>query len=109
MIKAGLMVSYRGALALKEWIDLPDAPVAAPCAIARRPALTACPVNALSPKGYDAAACHSYLDNDPGTECIQLGLRRTQGLPLERELWTIAAAVGLSHAPVPSLKGRAPS
>jgi epoxyqueuosine reductase len=80
--KAGLMVSYRGALALKEWIDLPDAPVAAPCTDCPAPCTTACPVNALSPKGYDAAACHSYLGNDPGTACIQLGCAVRRACPL---------------------------
>ena len=51
----GLMVSFRGALALKEVVDLPPPP-ARPCDTCARPCLTACPVGALTGAGYDVAA-----------------------------------------------------
>jgi epoxyqueuosine reductase len=54
--QAGLMVSFRGALALNYRIDLPATPDAAPCVECEAPCLIACPVNALSPHGYDTDA-----------------------------------------------------
>jgi epoxyqueuosine reductase len=80
----GLMVSYRGALALKEWIDLPDHPMPRPAPTCAAPCLTACPVGALSAHGYDTAACHATSTPDPGTDCMEPRLRRPQGLPLSR-------------------------
>jgi epoxyqueuosine reductase len=81
---AGLMVSYRGALALKERIDLPATPSAAPCATCAAPCLSACPVDALSASGYDAAACHAYLDTDAGTDCMENGCAVRRACPLSQ-------------------------
>jgi epoxyqueuosine reductase len=74
----GLMVSFRGALALKETIDLPPAP-ARPCDTCAAPCLTACPVGALTGAGYDIPACHGFLDRAEGTDCMTGGclVRRT--------------------------------
>ena len=56
----GLMVSFRGALALKEVVALP--PIATkPCDACDRPCLSACPAGALGEGGYDVPACHAYL------------------------------------------------
>jgi epoxyqueuosine reductase len=74
----GLWVSFRGALALKERIDLPDAPPR-PCDTCAAPCLTACPVGALTDAGYDVPACHGYLNTDAGQTCMTDGciVRRT--------------------------------
>ena len=67
---AGLMVSFRGALALKERLDLPPPPPP-PCdGCAAKPCLTACPPGALTGAGYDLPACHAFLDTDPGQDCM---------------------------------------
>jgi len=74
----GLMVSFRGALALKAAIDLPP-PAASPCDGCARPCLTACPIGALTGAGYDVPACHAFLDTPAGAPCLNSGcaVRRT--------------------------------
>ena len=47
----GLMVSFRGALALKEVVEVPA--TTRPCDTCAQPCLTACPVGALGAGGYD--------------------------------------------------------
>lgn len=81
---AGLFVSFRGALALKEAVALPPLPPR-PCdTCADKPCLTACPVGALKGDGYDLPICHSYLDSDNGQDCMTNGcaVRRTCPLSL---------------------------
>jgi hypothetical protein len=78
---AGLMVSFRGALALKEALDLP-APSPSPCEPCAKPCLTACPVSALGPEGYDVPSCHAYLDSPEGTECMTQGCAVRRACPL---------------------------
>ena len=74
----GLWVSFRGALAFKERLDLP-ALAARPCESCAAPCLTACPVGALTTAGYDVPACHAYLNTDAGQTCMTDGciVRRT--------------------------------
>ena len=80
---AGLMVSYRGALALKVRLDLPPPPGAAPCATcADRPCLTACPPRALTEGGYDVPACHAFLDTAPGADCLTRGCAVRRACPV---------------------------
>ena len=70
----GLMVSFRGALALKEVVDLAEPPVR-PCDDCARPCLTACPVGALTAAGYDVPRCHGFLDQPEGRGCMTGGCR----------------------------------
>jgi hypothetical protein len=72
----GLMVSFRGALALKTQLDLPP-PVPKPCDTCAAPCQTTCP--ALGPRGYDTAACHSLLD--AGKDCMNLGCAARRACP----------------------------
>ncbi len=78
---AGLMVSYRGALALREQIDLPPAPPT-PCDGCARPCETACPVGALGANGYDIQACHAFLDTEAGRDCLDRGCRVRRACPV---------------------------
>ena len=81
---AGLMVSYRGALALPEWIDLPPRP-AKPCDSCNgQPCLTACPVNATGAQGYDVPVCHNFLDTAEGTDCMIRGCAARRVCPLSQ-------------------------
>jgi len=67
---AGLMVSFRGALALPGQIALPR-PGPAPCdTCADKPCLSACPPRALTAAGYDLPACHGFLDSAAGSDCM---------------------------------------
>jgi epoxyqueuosine reductase len=57
-------VSYRGALRFDRRIDL-SVPAMNPCdTCVDKPCLTACPVLALSPSGYDAPSCKAHIDTD---------------------------------------------
>ncbi|NUB44494.1 ferredoxin [Fertoebacter nigrum] len=80
---AGLFVSYRGALALREAIDLP-APPPSPCPACAKPCLTACPAHALTGAGYDLPACHSHLDRAEGQDCMTQGCAVRRACPLSQ-------------------------
>lgn len=77
----GLLVSFRGALALKEALDLPPSS-ARPCDTCARPCLDACPVGALSGVGYDVPACHAFLDTPAGAGCMEQGCAARRACPL---------------------------
>jgi len=79
----GLMVSFRGALALKERIDIP-APVARPCDTCAQPCLTACPADALNGNGYDVPACHVFLDTPAGQPCLSQGCEVRRACPVSQ-------------------------
>ena len=82
---AGLMVSYRGAIALTDRIDLPAPPAQPPCArCADRPCLPACPAGALGKQGYDVPACHAYLDTMPDGDCISSGCVTRRACPVSQ-------------------------
>ncbi len=71
--EAGLMVSFRGALALKEHLDLPIPPPN-PCNHCDgKPCLAACPPRALTADGYDLPTCHSFLRTAAGQDCMTRG------------------------------------
>ncbi len=71
--RAGLFVSFRGAIHLPDRLPLPD-PVPNPCdTCADSPCLTACPASALTADGYDLHGCHAYLDTGPGQHCLSQG------------------------------------
>ncbi len=67
--QAGLFASFRGALALKDHINIP-APEGTPCpSCTTQPCRTACPIGALTPEGYDVAACKAYVRSPLGKPC----------------------------------------
>ena len=80
--RAGLMVSYRGALGLRDRIALPDPPGAPPCASCAAPCVTACPVAALTATGYDIDACHAFLYRAEGRDCLEEGCRARRACPV---------------------------
>jgi epoxyqueuosine reductase len=80
---AGLFVSYRGALALPDRLDLPDPPPQ-PCGACAKPCLTACPAAALTGDGYDLAACHAFLDTGPGAVCMSQGCQVRCACPVSQ-------------------------
>ncbi|MFC2969435.1 ferredoxin [Acidimangrovimonas pyrenivorans] len=98
---AGLMVSYRGALALPGRLNLP-APPAAPCgSCAEKPCLTACPAGALTAAGYDVPACHAFLDGPDGTGCLSRGCAVRRACPVSQSYARVAEQsayhMGLFH------------
>lgn len=80
----GLMISYRGALHFGHEIPFPAPPAGSPCmTCVEKPCLDACPVGALGAgHGYDLAACHGYLDSDPGRDCMERGCAVRRACPL---------------------------
>lgn len=79
----GLMVSFRGALALKDVVEVPP-PVAKPCDACAAPCLTACPAGALTGAGYDVPACHAWLDRAEGAECLSGGCLVRRACPVSQ-------------------------
>ena len=90
--RAGLMISFRGALAFARRLPLPAAPAARPCdGCTSRPCLTACPAGALTGAGYDLPACHRFLDSPSGAVCMEGGCRVREACPLSRNHGRLAA------------------
>jgi hypothetical protein len=88
---AGLFVSFRGALALPQHVDLPTQPPK-PCdTCAKRPCLSACPVSALTPQGYDVPRCKAYLDTPAGAECMQHGCAARRACPVSQKFGRVPA------------------
>jgi epoxyqueuosine reductase QueG len=77
------MVSFRGALALKERMALPAA-TARPCDECAKPCLTACPAGALTGAGYDVPACHAFLDTADGGDCMNGGCLVRRACPVSQ-------------------------
>jgi len=86
----GLWHAYRGALAFAEHIDLPPPdPRPSPCdSCADRPCLTACPVGAFNPAGYDVPACVAHLA--AGAECMSVGCLARRACPVGPEYRNVA-------------------
>ncbi len=76
----GMLVSIRGALALRDEVAVPP-PVAEPCNTCAAPCLTACPAGALGTAGYDVPACHGWLDTD-GADCLTGGCLVRRACPV---------------------------
>ncbi len=79
----GLMVSFRGALALKERVDIP-APTAKPCDTCEKPCLSACPAEVLGATGYDVPGCHAFLDTAEGANCLGAGCQVRRACPVSQ-------------------------
>lgn len=76
----GLLVSFRGALALKE--RLVPAQGRNPCTGCAAPCLRACPAGALGGAGYDVPRCHDWLDNPGGEACLSAGCLVRRACPV---------------------------
>lgn len=88
---AGLFVSFRGAIALPYALAL-SIGGSSPCdSCIGQPCLTACPVVALTPAGYDLQACHEYLDTKPGSDCMDAGCAVRRACPLSKSYGRLAA------------------
>jgi hypothetical protein len=83
----GLWHSYRGALAFAESLDLPEREQGqSPCeTCAERPCLSACPVSAFTPAGYDVTACAGWLRSGEGGACLGGGCLARRACPVGRE------------------------
>lgn len=80
----GLMISFRGALALRKTIALTP-PRLTPCLLCAAPCEDACPVNALSEDGYNVVACHAFLDTAEGADCMDNGCKARRACPVSQD------------------------
>ena len=78
----GLLVSFRGALALRELVEVPRA--VRPCDGCAQLCLTACPVRALGAGGYNVAACHDFLAKPAGADCMNSGCGVRRACPVSQ-------------------------
>ena len=79
----GMMVSFRGALALKERVDIPS-PALRPCDSCAQPCLTACPVGALTAAAYDVPACRAHISTPEGADCLTGGCLVRRACPVSQ-------------------------
>ena len=79
----GLLVSFRGALALKEVVEVPP-PMGKPCDACLAPCLTACPAGAVTEAGYDVPRCHAFLDQPEGADCLAGGCLVRRACPVSQ-------------------------
>ena len=85
--RAGLMISFRGALHFDHEFDIPPPPLAeSPClSCADQPCQSACPVDALGgERAYDLTACHAHLDSAAGTTCMGAGCLARRACPISQ-------------------------
>ncbi|MEP5091365.1 MAG: ferredoxin, partial [Paracoccaceae bacterium] len=83
--RAGLFVSFRGALALPEHIDVPSPPNN-PCeSCSGKPCRTACPVSALTGSGYDVPLCKAHLEAQDLADCMSQGCAARRACPVSQE------------------------
>ncbi|MEQ9695236.1 ferredoxin [Shimia sp. SDUM112013] len=83
--RAGLFVSFRGAIALPQKIDLPP-PAPSPCATcADKPCVTACPVEAFATGVYDVDACRNVIAQTDPKACLTRGCAARRACPVSAE------------------------
>lgn len=78
----GLFVSFRGALLLPDFVDLPKIPEKPPCNDCHKPCLTSCPVQALTASGYEVSDCHNHLATTDGGPCMSGGCLVRRSCPV---------------------------
>lgn len=88
----GLWHAYRAALLFPVAFDLPVPRSGAhPCdSCLAKPCLSACPVHAFSPAGYDVPACAGHLKTSRGEACMSRGCLARHACPVGQ---------GLGYAP----------
>ena len=83
----GLWHAYRGAIAFDRPLPVPvPDPRPRPCdSCLDRPCLSACPVNAFRPEGYDVASCRTHVASAAGGRCRDGGCLARRACPVGRE------------------------
>jgi hypothetical protein len=80
----GLWHAWRGALAFREWLELPPRDSRpSPCeTCSNKPCLSACPVAAFKQNHYDVAACVDHIESPNGADCMEEGCRARRACPI---------------------------
>lgn len=94
----GLWHSWRGALGIRERLELPTPDLRpSPCdSCADKPCLTTCPVNAFADNKYNVAACAAHISTEAGFDCMDEGCRARRACPIGREHRYTPAQAALS-------------
>ena len=88
---AGLFLSYRGALAVPQRLDL-SPPARTPCdTCADQPCRAACPVGALTPDTYDVPVCKAHLRTPHGHDCLTSGCAARRACPISQQYGRVEA------------------
>lgn len=83
----GLLVSFRGALALDADLHLPELVPERPCdTCPAQPCRTACPAGALTANGYDVEKCHHWIGAPNGATCLSGGCAVRLSCPIGQGL-----------------------
>ena len=88
---AGLFVSFRGALALSQHIDLPSPPPNPCVSCKNQPCRTACLSNALTSEGYDVPKCKALLSTSEGNSNMNKGCNVRRTCPISQKSGRIDA------------------
>jgi hypothetical protein len=88
---AGLFVSFRGALALRDHIDVPPPPPNPCLTCVTQPCKTACLSDALTPAGYDVPRCKAFLDTPEGAENLATGCNVRRACPVSQNFGRLPA------------------
>ncbi|MEM6940626.1 MAG: ferredoxin [Pseudomonadota bacterium] len=89
--RAGLFVSFRGALALRWHVELPPPPPN-PCnTCAEKPCGTACSVRALTTAGYDVPRCKDHLATTAGRVNLETGCGVRRSCPVSQQFRRLPA------------------
>lgn len=91
---AGLFVSFRGALAFAQRLDLPP-PAPAPCpSCPDKPCLGGCPVDAFASGSYDVPACTSEMRGRDRGDCKNRGCAARRACPVSAGYGRLEAQSG---------------
>ncbi|MCC1494150.1 ferredoxin [Cognatishimia sp. F0-27] len=85
--RAGLFISFRGAVLLPQRLALPAGPQSPCLTCAETPCATACPVGALGPdQPYDVPSCRAHVSSAAGAECREGGCLVRRACPVSQRL-----------------------
>jgi hypothetical protein len=82
--QSGLFVSFRGALALRDRLEIPPAPPNPCTACPDQPCKTSCLANALTPAGYDVPKCKTFLNTNDGQQNMTHGCNVRRSCPVSQ-------------------------
>lgn len=81
----GLWISFRGAVALPSPAEHAAAQKS-PCESCPRPCLSACPVGAFTPDGFNYEACLGHVRSEAGRDCVTHGCRARRACPVGQDM-----------------------
>ena len=81
--KAGLFVSFRGALSFNFIVKLPPT-AKSPCIECPAPCLISCPVNAFENKSYDVSGCITHTKTTDTKQCTSRGCAARRVCPTSK-------------------------